>query len=60
MKRKYRIGEKVTVNYGNKTVVAEVFAFINLELGKKTAYSLRIDKHFVFVGEEDIIGRVDE
>ena len=60
MERKYKVGEKVVINYGNDIIDAEVFAHINLELGTKSAYSLRINNHFIFVKEEDIIERTDE
>lgn len=55
MDRKYDIGQKVLVNRDNEIIDAEVFAHINLQLGQKSAYSLRIDNHFFFIDEEDII-----
>lgn len=57
MERKYNVGDIVVINYGNEILDAEVFAHINLELGKKSAYSLRIGNHFIFEKEEDIIGK---
>lgn len=60
MERKYKIGEKVLLNLDNEIVDAEVFAYINLDLGRKSAYSLRVDKRFFFVEEDDIIPLVDE
>jgi hypothetical protein len=60
MVRKYKIGEKVVINYGNDIIDAEVFAHINLDLGTKAAYSLRMGTHFIFVEEKDIIERANE
>ena len=57
MGRKYNVGDKVVINYDNEILDAVVFAHINLELGTKSAYSLRIDNHFLFMREEDIIGK---
>ena len=60
MVRKYNVGEKVVINYGNNIIDAEEFAHINLDLGTRSAYSLRINNHFIFVKEEDIIERANE
>jgi len=45
----------VVINYDNEILDAEVFAHINLDLGTKSAYSLRIGNHYIFVREEEII-----
>jgi hypothetical protein len=55
MERKYKLGDTVVVNIGNEIMDAKVFAHINLQLGKKAAYSLQVGKHFFFVEEQDII-----
>jgi len=55
MSRKYSIGDKVLINRDNEIISAQVFAHINLSLGNKIAYSLRIGSRFLFVEEEDII-----
>jgi hypothetical protein len=55
MERRYKIGEKVLLNSDNEIIDAEVFAYINLDLGRKTAYSLRVGKRFFFVDEDNII-----
>ncbi len=60
MERKYKLGDTVVVNFANEIIDAKVFAHINLELGKKAAYSLQIGKHFLFVEEKDIIEKVDD
>jgi hypothetical protein len=57
MSRKYSVGDVVVINVNDKEVEAEVFAHINLDLGTKSAYSLRINNHYVFVKEEEIIGK---
>lgn len=55
MERKYNRGDIVLVNSDNEILDAEVFAHINLNLGDKAAYSLRIGNQFFFVEEKDII-----
>ncbi len=55
MARKYNVGDMVVINYDNEILDAEVFAHINLDLGTKSAYSLRIGNHYIFVREEEII-----
>lgn len=57
MERKYKIGEEVIINYGNDIIDAIVFAHVNLDLGKRPAYSLKIGNHFLFVEEDQIIER---
>ena len=60
MERKYKVGEEVNILYNNETVTAKVFAHINLALGKKAAYSLKIGSKFLFVEESEIIEEVNE
>lgn len=55
MERKYKIGEKVLLNRDNEIIDAEIFAHINLDLGTKTAYSVRVGSNFYFVEESRII-----
>jgi hypothetical protein len=55
MSRKYDIGDMILINRDNEILDAEVFAHINLSLGNKVAYSLKIGNQFFFVEEKDII-----
>ena len=57
MSRKYNVGDVVVINYNQQEVDAVVFAHINLELGTKSAYSLKINNHYIFVTQEKIIGK---
>jgi hypothetical protein len=50
----------VLLNSDNEIIDAEVFAYINLALGKKTAYSLRSGAQFYFLSESEIIEKVNE
>ena len=60
MERKYKLGEEVLVNRDNEILDATVFAHVNLDLGNRSAYSLKIGNHFLFVEEEDIISVSNE
>lgn len=57
MNRKYNVGDVVIIKHNEQEVDAVVFAHINLELGTRSAYSLRINNHYVFVTQEEIIGK---